>query len=351
MWFRKKRIYADAAAATPISRRSARELVRLLRVYGNAGAIHHEGVEAKKELEKARKSIANSINAHADEIVFTASGTEGNNLAIQGVLCLLLQKAKTWTRGVQVLHAITSAVEHQSVLEPLRALAREGLAVTEVGVDGEGLVFPNAVLDAVRPATAFVSVQLVNSEMGVIEPIKEVAKNLRRAKHKIYFHTDASQAPLWMGLNVEQLGVDLMTLDAQKVLGPKGVGVLYVRRGIPVEPVLRGGGQERGLRGGTGNVPAAGAFAVALADAKRGVERRATKTAAMRDYLWEEIKKLLPETILNGPKTWTPRVQGHGVSNVRVANNLNISIPGLDAEMAVVSLDALGVSASTRRAW
>jgi len=341
MWFRKKRIYADAAAATPLSGAARKELTRLLGLYGNAGALHTEGVEAKKELEKARKSIAGSINAHADEIVFTASGTEGNNLAIQGVL------RKSDFRGT---HAITSAVEHQSVLEPLRALAREGLAVTEVGVDAEGLVFPNAVLDAVRPETVFVSVQLVNSEMGVIEPIKEVAKNLRRAKHKIYFHTDASQAPLWMGLNVEQLGVDLMTLDAQKVLGPKGVGVLYVRRGIPVEPVLRGGGQERGLRGGTENVPAAGAFAVALADAKRGAERRAKKTAAVRDYLWEEIKKLLPETILNGPKTWTPRVQGHGVSNVRVANNLNISIPGLDAEMAVVSLDALGVSASTRSA-
>ena len=344
MWFRNKRIYADAAAATPLSGAARKELTRLLGLYGNAGAIHHEGVEAKKELEKARKSIAESINAHADEIVFTASGTEGNNLAIQGVLRLLLQKAKTWTRGVQVLHAITSAVEHQSVLEPLRALAREGLAVTEVGVDGEGLVFPNAVLDAVRPETAFVSVQLVNSEMGAVEPIKEIAKSLRRAKQKIYFHTDASQAPLWMELNVEQLGVDLMTLDAQKVLGPKGVGVLYVRRGTPIQPVLWGGKQERGLRGGTENVPAAGAFAVALADAKRGVERRATKTAAMRDYLWEEIKKLLSDAVLNGPSL--SKVEPFS----RVANNLNVSIPGLDAEMAVVSLDALGVAASTRSA-
>jgi cysteine desulfurase len=360
MWFRNVRIYADAAAATPISARSKRELVRLLGIYGNAGAIHREGIEAKKELEKARKSIADSINAHADEIIFTASGTEGNNLAIQGVVRPLMaaQQAHAPTpTGLVWGHAITSAVEHQSILEPLRALAREGLAVTEVGVDAEGLIFPNAIVDAVRPETVFVSVQLVNSEMGAIEPIKEIAKNLRRAKQKIYFHTDASQAPLWLELNVEQLGVDLMTLDAQKVLGPKGVGVLYVRRGTPIESVLWGGKQERGLRGGTENVPQAGAFAVALADAKRGVERRAKKTAAVRDYLWQEIKKLIPDAVVNGPigeeksalRGASPSLTLFSFTN-RAPNNLNVSVPGLDAEMAVVSLDALGISASTRSA-
>ena len=322
MWFRKKRIYADAAAATPISRRSRNELLRLLHVYGNAGAIHREGGEAKKELERARASVAASIRAHADEIIFTSSGTEANNLAI------------TVAEG----HAITSTIEHPSVLESLHN--KKGLKMTEVGVDKEGLIFPNAILDAVRPETVFVSVQLVNSEMGAVEPIKEIAKSLRRAKQKIYFHTDASQAPLWMELNVEQLGVDLLTLDAQKVLGPKGVGVLYVRRGTPIEPVLWGGGQERGVRAGTENVPHAGAFAVALADAKRGVAKRVKKITAVRDYLLQEITQLIPDVILNGPLS----------GSTRVANNLNISVPGLDAEMAVVSLDALGISASTRSA-
>src|SRR3989344_6122994 len=322
MWFRKKRIYADAAAATPISRRSRNELLRLLHVYGNAGAIHREGVEAKKELERARASVAASIRAHADEIIFTSSGTKANNLAI------------TVAEG----HAITSTIEHPSVLESLHN--KKGLKMTEVGVDNEGLIFPNAILDAVRPETVFVSVQLVNSEMGAVEPIKEIAKSLRRAKQKIYFHTDASQVPLWMELNVEQLGVDLLTLDAQKVLGPKGVGVLYVRRGTPIEPVLWGGGQERGVRAGTENVPHAGAFAVALADAKRGVAKRVKKITAVRDYLLQEITQLIPDVILNGPLS----------GSTRVANNLNISVPGLDAEMAVVSLDALGISASTRSA-
>lgn len=330
--FWKKRVYADAAAATPLSRRARRELVRLLPLYGNAGALHREAVEARKELERARHSIAASIGAHADEIVFTASGTEGNNLALQGLLRPMLLAG-------QNVHAITIAIEHQSILEPLRQLVREGLAVTEVGVDSQGLVLPNAIVDAVRPETVLVSVQLVNSEVGTIEPVREIAKGLRRANRKIYFHTDASQAPLWVDINVEKLGVDLMTLDGQKVLGPKGIGVLYVRRGTPVESILWGGKQERGLRGGTENTPQAGSFALALADAQRDVEKRVKKMTDVRDFLWQEIKRLIPAALINGPE-----------GGARVANNLNVSVPNLEAEMAVISMDALGVAVSTRSA-
>lgn len=335
-----KRVYADAAAATPLSARSQKELLRLLGAFGNAGALHREGVEAKAELEKARVSIAKSIGAHADEIVFVASGTEGNNLAIQGILRPLLQ-------AYGEVHAMTCAIEHQSVLEPLRAMEREGLYTTVLPVDKEGLVSAKDVAAAINDETMFVSIQLVNSEIGTIEPVKEIAKEIRASRKDtpIYFHTDASQAPLWVDINVEKLGVDLLTLDAQKVLGPKGIGALYIRRGTPVEPMLWGGKQERGLRGGTENVPQAGAFAVALADAKKDVEKRAVKTAAVRDYLWTEIQKLVPDAILNGPSP-----QGVALRLARVANNLNVSIPGLGAEMAVVSLDALGVAASTRSA-
>ena len=340
-WF-KKRVYVDAAAATPISARSQRELMRLLSLYGNAGALHTEGVEAKKELEKARKSIADSIGAHADEIVFTASGTEANNLALQGLLRpMLLADGE--------VHAITCAIEHQSVLEPLRALEREGLYTTVLGVDKEGLVDPEALRGALNEETALVSIQLVNSEVGTIEPVRELVKVLRKNERKIYFHTDASQAPLWVDINVEKLGVDLMTLDAQKVLGPKGIGALYIRRGTPVEPILWGGKQEFALRGGTENVSQAGAFAVALADAQAGVEQRAQKTSAVRDYLWSEVKKLIPDVILNGPVI-SPSTTLEATRSSRAANNLNISIPGLEAEMAVISLDALGIAASTRSA-
>ncbi|MEK7068457.1 MAG: cysteine desulfurase family protein [Patescibacteria group bacterium] len=345
--FWERRIYADAAAATPLSRRSRREFMRLLAVYGNAGALHREAQEAKKELERARASIAQSIGAHPDEIVFTASGTEGNNLAIAGLLRPMLRASQ------KSLHAITIAIEHQSVLEPLRALKREGLEVTEVGVQKDGTVFPNAIVEALRPETVFVSVQLVNSEVGTIEPLREIEKGLRRAGRKIYFHTDASQAPLWVGINVDALGVDLMTLDGQKVLGPKGVGVLYIRRGTPVESILWGGKQEQGLRGGTENIPQAGAFAVALADAQKDVERRAKKVSRVRDYLWQEIKKVIPATILHGPGPQGDTLPG--LSKVspwkhRVANNLSVSVPGLDGEMAVIAMDALGVAVSTRSA-
>ncbi len=339
MFWLKKRIYADAAAATPLSGAARKELTRLLGLYGNAGALHKEGVEAKKELERARASVAASVGAHADEIVFTASGTEANNLALHGLLRpMLLQDGE--------VHAITCAIEHQSVLEPLRALEREGLYVTTLEVDKEGLVDAEALRGALNEETALVSVQLVNSEVGTIEPVRELAKVLRKNNKKIYFHTDASQAPLWVDINVEKLGVDLMTLDAQKVLGPKGIGALYVRRGTPVEPILWGGKQEQALRGGTENVPQAGAFAVALADAQKGTEDRAKHMTAVRDYLWSEIKKLIPDAILNGPSMHTNQDR----PGFRVANNVNVSIPGLEAEMAVVSLDALGVAASTRSA-
>ena len=338
----KKRVYADAAAATPLGPRSRREMLRLLDLYGNAGALHQEGVVAKKELEQARKTIANSIGAHADEIVFTASGTEGNNLALHGALRpLLLERGE--------VSAITCAIEHLSILEPLRALEREGLYTTVLPVDSAGIVAADALADAVNEQTALVSVQLVNSEVGTIEPLREMAKKIRKMRASrqaqgeqlpLYFHTDASQAPLWVGINVEQLGVDLMTLDAQKVLGPKGIGALYIRRGTHVEPILWGGSQEHGLRGGTPNVPLAGAFAVALADAQTGVEERAQNIAEVRDYCFEEIKKLIPDALLNGPE----------LGDARVANNINVSVPGLAADMAVVALDVEGVAASTRSA-
>jgi len=226
-------------------------------------------------------------------------------------------------------------IEHPSILEPLRRSAE----VTELKVDKEGLVDPKELAEKITPETILVSIQLVNSEVGTIEPLREIAKMLRKADHKIYFHTDAAQAPLWLKLNVEALHIDLMTLDAQKIGGPKGVGALYVRRGTPLKPLLLGGGQEKGMRSGTENIPLCGSFAVAIQEAQQNVEERAQKTAEVRDYLWDEIKKTIPEAISNGPEFKN-----------RVANNLNISIPDLEAQMAVVSLSSLGVAASTRSA-
>lgn len=343
----RRRIYADAAAATPIHPRVLRRLTKLLQIYANPGALHKEAVEAKRELERARKEIAEAIGAHADEIIFTASGTEANNLALIGTLHPLLRQHGN-------LHAITIAIEHQSILEPLRHLTKYGLSLTELPVDAEGFVSPKALAEAIRPDTAFISIQLVNSEVGTIEPLRECIKEVRRIRKEraaagsavpLFVHTDACQAPLYVPIRVEALGADLMTLDGQKVLGPKGVGALYQRRGTPLESVIFGGRQERGLRGGTENAPLAGAFAEALSMAQKGVEKRAAKVARVRDALIRELKRLLPETQVNGPLA----EEGSGGPS-RVANNLNISIPGLEGETGVIALDALGVAVSTRSA-
>ncbi len=339
--FSKKRIYVDAAAATPLSVRAKKELIRLLNLFGNPGALHDEAVFAKNELETAREKIAQVLAAQAEELIFTASGTEANNLAIQGVLRPLLAKHGE-------LHAIASRIEHASVLEPLRALEREGLYVTELEVDSEGFVTLESLKEAITEETVFISVQLINSEVGTIQNVKEISKLVRQVRKErtasgstlpLFIHSDAAQAPLWLPLNIESLGVDLLTLDAQKILGPKGVGLLYVRRGVPIEPILWGGMQERGYRAGTENVPLAGSFAVAFLDAQERVEDCAQQTAAVRDFLITELKKAFPDAVIHGP-----------TGKERVANNVNVSIPGLLGEMAVIALNKEGVAASTRSA-
>ncbi len=341
MLFFKKRIYADAAAATPLSLGARKELLRLLNIYGNAGSLHLEGVLAKGELEHARMTIASVLGAHTNEIVFTASGTEGNNLALYGVLQPLLMEHKE-------LYALTLAIEHQSVLEPLLALKQRGLSVTILPVDQEGLILPQALQEAVGEKTALVSIQLMNNEIGTLQPLREIAKELRHIAKKrvldgnllpLYFHCDASQAPLWASLQVSALGVDLMTLDAQKILGPKGMGALFIKRGTHIVPLVSGAGQEGGLRGGTPNVPLAGSFAYALQDAQSDVASRCREVAAIRDFLFQEIQRLIPEVVLNGPAL-----------HHRAPNNLNISVPGLDGETAVIAMNAEGIAISTRSA-
>lgn len=336
--FKQKRIYADAAAATPLSDNVQKELARLLGLYGNPSALHKEAQAAQRELDGARERVARTIAAHADEIIFTSGGTEANNLAIFGTLRTFLQQGEK-------VHAITSAIEHSSVLEPLRALVREGLELTELPVEPSGKINIKTLREAIIENTAFVSIQMVNSEIGTIQDIREIAKEIRHERSRridglpIYLHTDASQAPLWLPLHIERLGVDMLTLDAQKIMGPKGAGALYVKRGVPLTPHIYGGGQERGLRSGTENVAFVGALAVALEEAQAGADANTKNISTIRDFLLSEIQKLLPGVELNG-----------AAGEWRVANNLNIYIPNLNGDMAVVALDAEGVAASTRSA-
>lgn len=339
MWF-EKRIYADAAASMPVMRASQLRFEELSKLFGNPGGVHKEAVAAKAALEAARKEVADIIGAHADEIVFTSGGTEGNNLAIAGVL-------RPYLKNGEPAHAVTLRIEHPSVLEPLMVLEDEGLSVTYMPVGEEGVASAKEIGASIQDDTALISVQMINSEIGTLQPIRDIAKEVRRIRKTraasgeplpLLLHTDAAQSPLWLSLNVEKLGVDLMTLDGQKFGAPRGSGVLYVRRGVTLAPAIIGGGQERGLRSGTENVALAGAFALALADAQTGVPKRAKRIADVRNFLLEEIVRRIPDATLNGSPA------------ERAANNLNISIPGLDGQMATVALDALGIAASTRSA-
>lgn len=334
MFFSKKLMYADAAASTPLIPQAKKRLVELLDVYANPGGIHESAIKAKEILESARKEVAEVIGAHADEIVFTSSGTEANNLALSGVL-----------EGRTDVVAVTLATEHPSVLETLHA--QKNIEVVELGVEHDGLVSLSKVEEAVTAKTVLISVALINSELGVIQDVRVIAKTIRAERRKraqdknplpLYFHIDASQAPLWVRLTVDQLHPDLMTLDAQKCGGPKGVGLLYVRRGTSIHPQTRGGSQERGLRAGTENIPLIGSFACALLVAQDECEQNSVRVAPLRDELLTKIKEKVEGVTVNGSMS------------SRVANNLNISIEGLVGEMAVIALSAKGIEASTRSA-
>ncbi len=352
----RPRVYADAAASTPLSRAARAELKRLIPLYGNPGGLHKEAVAAKNEFEAARESVAVTLGAHPDEIIFTGSGTEANNLAILGTLRKIL-------REVGDVDALTTVIEHPSVLEPFAELEPEGLNAIALPVDENGLISIEMLKESITDKTALVSVQMINSEVGTIQNIKEIAKVIRHVRRErisrsegktgpsgperpsgrnsfpLYFHTDASQAPLWIKLGVEQLGIDMMTLDGQKIMGPKGMGVLYVRRGTELEPVVLGGGQEKGKRSGTENVMLAGSFAVALAEAQEKCEQNTKMISFVRDFLISEIKKEIPTAVLNGAE-----------AGLRVANNCNMSFSGTMGEMIVLALDAEGIAASTRSA-
>jgi len=342
MQFFSRRVYADAAAATPLSHTASKELKRLLYIYGNPGGLHREAILAKNELEGARERVAGVLGAHADEIVFTSGGTEANTLALSGALGAIV--SSSWRAQV-----ITSSIEHPSVLEPLRAIANEEkIILHELAVDEEGIVSLDLLRETITDDTVLISIQLINSEIGTIQNIREIMKLVRhvrkdRVERKnimpLITHTDASQAPLWIKLGVEQLGVDLMTLDGQKISAPKGVGALFVRRGINLLPQVLGGGQERGLRSGTENVPLIGSFAAALAEAQKNAEHNTKMISPIRDFLLSEIKKNIPHAQINGAE-----------GKARVANNCNVSIPGLVGDMATLALDASGIAASTRSA-
>jgi len=337
----KKVIYLDNAATTPVRK----EVILAMKPYwsqafGNPGSITKMGVKARQAVENSRKSIAECLKARPQEITFTSGGTEANNLAIFGVVNNLEKK------GMKILdmHFITTNIEHSSITECFNELERRGAKVDYLKVNENGLIESRDLRKLIKPNTVLVSVGYANNEIGTIQPIREIAKEIRHARKKyqggtlILFHTDASQAGLYLNLNVQELGVDIMTLDAQKIYGPKGVGILFKKATAEISPIIFGGGQEKGLRSGTENVPLIVGMNVAVGIARKDFEKKVGKIKAIRDYFYEYIQKEILEAVLNGDL------------ESRLPNNLNISIPGIDSEFTVFCLDEAGIVCSTRSA-
>ena len=301
---KKKRIYLDYAATTPVDKKVVKVMERYWgKDFGNAGSICKEGVDAKKALTSARKNIAGFLGARSEEIYFTSGGTESNSLAIEGTLRSREEKGTPRNK----MHIITSTIEHPSVLDHFKTLEKEGVEVTYIHVDESGIINPDDVYDSLKPNTVLVSIMYVNNEIGIIQPIPEISKKVKQfdggTKNELpYFHTDASQAPLYLPINVLSLGVDLMTLDAQKIYGPKGVGCLYRKRGVIISSIFIGGNQEKSLRPGTENVPLIIGFSKALEIAMQLKESETERLTKLRDYFIKTILEKIPNAELNGDK-------------------------------------------------
>jgi len=357
MFSRNKTIYLDHAAATPMDARVFDAMKPYLtNEFSNPSALYASGVRARNAVEHSRKIIADALFTNPDSIIFTSSGTESNNLALLGVIKNVIPTAVEGSR-CNTIHIITTLIEHDSVLAPIQELEKRGVDVTYVPVDEHGFVTVDQVEKALRPETILISIMYANNEVGTIQPIADIGRMIlkyRKRNGNIYplFHTDACQAVTSLPLDVEKLHVDLMTINGSKIYGPKGVGVLYKRRGVELEPIMFGGGQESSLRSGTENVAGIVGMAVAVESLK---VHKVSKVKELRDYFWNEIKTKIGNVELSGPhiNPMLPLRRGsirpqprEGVSHDRLPNNLNISFLGCEAETLVLYLDAKEIACS-----
>ncbi len=318
-----KNIYLDYAATTPIREEVLLEMLPYFsEKYGNPGSFHSKGLEAKNALDNARQEIASLLNCSTKEIIFTSGGTESINLAIKGIA--LANKEKN--------HIITSKIEHPAVLNSCAYLEEIGFKVSYLDVDKYGKVNPKDVENSINERTSLVSIMYANNEIGTIEPIKEIAEICK--KKGVLFHTDACQAAGCLNLDIKYLGVDLLTINGSKIYGPKGIGMLYLREGIEIVPLVHGGGQESRLRSGTENVPYIVGFAKALEIAQKNKDKENARLSELRDYLIAKLLKI--------PKS---RLNGH--STERLPNNVNISFMDVEGEAMLLYLNEMNIYAST----
>ncbi len=319
-------IYMDHASTTPISRNVLRAMLPYLsEQYGNPSSPHSLGRKANAAIETARVRTATGIGAMPGEIYFTSGGTESDNWAIKGA-------AISAFRQCGKRHIITSSIEHHAILHACEYLEKLGFYVTYLPVDGDGLVSPSDLEKSIRQDTSLISIMAANNEIGTIEPIREIGRIAR--DRGILFHTDAVQAIGNLPVHVKEWNVDLLSLSAHKFYGPKGVGALYVRHGAIPDALMHGGAQEGGRRSGTENVPGIVGLGLAIEYATQHIEELAEKTIALRDCLISGILDRVPESRLNGHPTR------------RLAGNVNISFPGVDAQLLLLQLEARGILAS-----
>ncbi len=334
---KKRLVYLDHAATTPTDPRVVKAMAPFwTHDFANPSALYSLGQMSHEAVETARASMAEILFTQPDCITFTSGGTEANNLAILG----LIEKVRLTNKKI---HIITTAIEHHSVLEPIKELAKHGVMVTYLAVNERGEISVKELIAAIRPETVLISIMYANNEIGTINPIAEIGRELLkyRKNNKTqfpFFHTDGCQAAGTLDLHVERLHVDLMTINGSKIYGPKGVGALFVRRGVTLKPIMFGGGQENALRSGTENVPAIIGFAKALQLVQKKYSQEAARQMKLRDFFWKEINKKIPGVKLNGPE-----LNGEN----RLANNLNIQFTGLEGETLVLYLDAYGIICAT----
>jgi cysteine desulfurase len=325
-------IYLDHAATTPVDRGVLETMVPYFSErYGNPSSIYQLGQESRAAIDQARFSAARVLGCDVGEIVFTSGATESDNLALRGTAWA----AWLTTSGHGAApHIVTTAIEHHAVLHTAHALERQRFSVTYVAPDRRGIIDPEAIASAVREDTCLISVMYANNESGAIQPIQKIAAFAR--DRGIPMHTDAVQAAGSLPLRVDDLGIDLLSLSAHKFYGPKGVGLLYVRRGTPIDFQQAGGSQEQGRRGGTENVSGIVGLGVALEQADAWRVTYAEHCQRLSDRFRTGLLSAIPDAIVNGPTD----------STLRLPNNVNVSIPGVQGETLLLSLDVLGVAAS-----
>ena len=318
-------IYVDNAATTQVDEKVIESMLPYMRSkYGNASSLHFFGREAYQGLEKARQQVADLLNASTKEIIFTSGGTESDNLAIKGIAHKLKEKGK---------HIITSNVEHPAVIEACQALATQGFEITYLPVDPYGIINIDTLRKSIKKETILISIMHGNNEIGTIEPIQEIGEIAH--EKEIIFHTDAVQTVGKIPLDIKKMNIDLLSISAHKIYGPKGVGALFKKEGVTLEPLIHGGGHEQGFRSGTENVVGTVGLGKAAELSKSRMLEDSKKMSIMRDNLIDKVTTEIEESYLNGhPK-------------LRLPNNAHFRFSGIEGESLLLSLDERGIAAST----